>query len=143
MSFYNSLECCDFVAKFQRIFLVNNEFSAVEFCFTNVNSPVPAVDEQIYLRTVNVFIVNIANIDKSSFEFLCSECNKPLKLTGKWSTHNCGFFANMVCDNCKKKYIASVRIRKLFDSVKVRRKLFEKKKKDDSADVQTVIPNID
>ena len=73
--------------------------------------------------------INDENIDKSEFSFNCEKCGKPLKLKGKWRVHNCGFCADMYCGECKTKYYARLRFRKLFDAVKVKKSLFEKKPK--------------
>lgn len=73
--------------------------------------------------------INDESIDKSQFEFCCEKCGKPLKIKGKWRIHNCGFCADAYCEDCKIKYSARVRFRKLFDAVKVKKSLFVKKPK--------------
>lgn len=73
--------------------------------------------------------INDENIDKSAFDFNCETCGLPLNLKGEWKSHNCGFYADMVCSKCKKVYSARVRARKTYDSVKIKRKLYEKKPK--------------
>ena len=73
--------------------------------------------------------INDENIDITQFCFVCDKCGEPLILKGNWRIHNCGFFADMYCKNCKLKYSARVRFRKLFDTVKVKRSLYIKKPK--------------
>ena len=75
--------------------------------------------------------INDENIDKKAFEFSCEFCGRPLTRLNDWKSHNCGFFADMFCENCKKTFSARVRFRKMYDCVKVRRNLFEKKPKNE------------
>ena len=78
--------------------------------------------------------INDRSIDKSIFDFSCENCAYPLKLKGEWHRHG-GFIANMVCESCGKEYIARVKAKKLFDSVKVYRKL-KLKKVEENNDLQ-------
>ena len=73
--------------------------------------------------------INDENIDKSKFEFSCEKCGEPLTLKGNWRVHNCGFFGDMYCKNCKIRYSARVRFRKFFDNVKIKRSLYIRKPK--------------
>ena len=82
--------------------------------------------------------INDENIDKSQFLFACEKCGGPLTLKSKWRAHNSGFYADLFCADCKIKYTAQVRFRKLFDTVKVKRRIFVKKPKEpDAAQIPT------
>lgn len=73
--------------------------------------------------------INDENIDKSMLEFTCGKCGGPLEIKSDWRYRNCGFFAEMYCPRCNKKFSANVRFRKMFDTVKVRRRITEKRPK--------------
>lgn len=72
------------------------------------------------------------NIDKSQFDFKCPVCGKTLLVRKNWHSRFGGFCAEMLCEHCEKTYSASVKFRKMFDSVRVRRRLNEKKPKQES-----------
>ena len=73
--------------------------------------------------------INDENIDKTAFDFVCEKCEKPLRVKKNWQVHGGGFHAELFCDNCKIKYFARARFRKMFDCVKVKRSLYVKKPK--------------
>lgn len=104
-----------------------------------VDTSAPDFFEKFSFKPYYISDINDENIDKSCFEFLCDNCKTPLKLKGKWRSHNCGFFANMICENCGKEYSARVRVRKMFDSLKVRRRLIEKNRAQNEK--ENAIPN--
>ncbi|MBR4910717.1 MAG: exonuclease domain-containing protein [Clostridia bacterium] len=79
--------------------------------------------------------INDPAIDRSVFDFKCETCGSPLKLKGEWRARNCAFYADMLCTECRIKYFTRVRIRKLYDSVKVHRKLYIKRKKEQKNDM--------
>ncbi|MBR6902910.1 MAG: exonuclease domain-containing protein [Clostridia bacterium] len=95
-----------------------------------VNTNDPAFFKRFSFKPYYICNIDDENIDKSAFQFVCGCCKMPLKLKNKWRTHNCGFFADMICENCQKKYSARVRFKKTFDSVKINRRLIEKKAKE-------------
>ena len=78
--------------------------------------------------------INDKNIDKSLLLFNCDKCGTPLEIKGRWRFHNRGFLAEMYCSKCNKRFSAGVRFRKLLDTVKVKRRLIEKKPKSHKTD---------
>ena len=73
--------------------------------------------------------INDESIDKTQLQFVCENCGSRLITKGNWHYRNCGFVAEMYCENCKKRFCANVRFRKMYDTVKVRRRIFERKPK--------------
>ena len=77
------------------------------------------------------------NLDKSLLVFNCPDCNIPLTLSRKWHYHSGTFFADLVCDNCDKKFTARLRAKKYYDSVKVHRSIrIKTPPKEDDDDLQ-------
>ena len=86
----------------------------------------PEFFERYIFKPYYISDINDKDIDKSQFEFCCTACGSPLVLKGKWRQRFGGFSACLICNACRKKYFANVKFRKMFDSVKVRRRLSEK-----------------
>lgn len=111
--------------------LLKECYNAERFSAMTLDTSAPDFFAKFTFKPYYICDINDGHIDKSVFEFNCEQCGGPLKLNGNWRVHNCGFFADMFCDNCKIKYSARVRVRKLYDSVKTKRKLYEKRPKEE------------
>ncbi|MBO4693271.1 MAG: exonuclease domain-containing protein [Clostridia bacterium] len=75
------------------------------------------------------YITDISNgdIEKTQLDFFCPDCKKQLKIKKNWKSRFGGFNAVLQCVDCGKEYNANVKFKKMFDTVKVRRRLSEKK----------------
>lgn len=74
------------------------------------------------------FINNITDplIDKTELNLKCEFCDSVMKRKTKWRYRNRWFFANFVCENCKKSFSGRVSFRKNFDNIIVKHKVIEK-----------------
>lgn len=87
--------------------------------------------------------IDDVNLDKKQLIFACKKCGEQLALKGEWHYRNGALYAELYCDACGEKYFANIRARKLFDTVKIRRKLYakrtEKAKSDDMSDMSAKV----
>ena len=66
-------------------------------------------------------------LDKKYLCFNCMECGLPLTLRGNWRFRGGALLAELKCVSCGINYRAVIRARRLFDGVRVKRKLNVKK----------------
>ena len=66
-------------------------------------------------------------LDKQQLLFNCRECGEPLTLDGDWRYRGGALLAEMHCPKCDLKYRANIRARRMFDGVRMKRKLYIKK----------------
>ena len=105
--------------------LLKKYYNQERFCALVQDTDNPEFFARLLFKPHFISDINDESIDKSQLDFVCDTCNKPLKRLKKWH-FKCGtFFADMYCENCRKKYSARVKFRKYYDRVKVNRKLIE------------------
>lgn len=76
------------------------------------------------------YIENISSkyIEKKELEFACDKCGKKAEQKAPWKYRNRWFFSVFYCENCKHTFSARICFRKEYDSVTVKKKVFEYKK---------------
>lgn len=89
--------------------------------------------ERMMFKTHFVTDIDSPDVDKSQMFFECSDCGNPAKRHTSWRLHNKAFSADFLCENCGKKYFGKISFKKKYDCVVVRKKLVEKKQKEDKS----------
>lgn len=67
-------------------------------------------------------------INKEDLKFHCNKCGNPATQKEKWKYRNHWFFSVFYCENCKREFGARISFKKGYDTITVKRKVFEKKK---------------
>ncbi len=118
----DSIVCAELLKKF---------YNEERFAALISDTSAPQFFEKFTFKPYYISDINDKNIDKSQFEFCCPNCGKPLSLKGHWRQRFGSFSSVLFCAECKKRFYANVKFRKMFDSVKVKRRLTEKKANND------------
>ena len=87
--------------------------------------------ERMMFKTHFVTDIDSPDVDKSQMYFECSDCGSLTKRHTSWKLHNKAFSADFLCENCGRKFIGRISFKKKYDGVVVRKKLVEKKPKED------------
>lgn len=88
--------------------------------------------ERMMFKTHFVTDINSTDVDKSVMYFNCLNCGNDMVQATSWKTHNKAFTADFECDSCNKKFVGRITFKKKYDEVVIRKKLTEKKPKEDS-----------
>lgn len=109
--------------------LADSELSAQ--CFKRLfdsdrlSSFIKTADDEFYGRISfkNHYITDIASpyIDKGELYGVCDQCGERLKITGRWLSRNRGLKAKAECQSCKREGYLTVRFKRTYDGVEVRR----------------------
>lgn len=108
--------------------LADSELSAR--CFARlfdkelVDSLIRRCDDSFYRRISfkNHYITDINNpiVKKSELYAVCPYCGEKMQIKSRWQGKNRGFRAKAICPNCKVPSIATVRFKKMFDSLEIK-----------------------
>lgn len=90
--------------------------------------------EKMLFKTHFITDIDSPDIDKEQLTFECSECKQKVEQTSKWKMHNNSFVADFHCNACDKKYLGRISFKKKYDSVIVKKKLTEKKPKEEQTE---------
>lgn len=94
------------------------------------------VDAEFYRRITfkTTVISDIDNplVKRSELAFDCPECGRDLRRRGQWRFRSRAFCAEFTCRRCKKDYNGRVQFRLKYEGLEVRKKLNEKKPKEET-----------
>ena len=68
------------------------------------------------------------DVDRGMLKFNCDVCGRQLRRVKQWRLHNRSFTADFYCKACDRRFTGKVAFKKLYDDVKVTRKLTVKEK---------------
>ena len=82
-------------------------------------------DDSFYRRISfkNHYITDINNplVKKSELYAVCPDCGEKMQIKSRWQGKNRGFRAKAICPNCKVPSLATVRFKKMFDGMEIKR----------------------
>lgn len=82
-------------------------------------------DDRFYRRISfkNHYITDINNplVKKSELYAVCPDCGEKMQIKSRWHGKNRGFRAKAICPNCKVPSLATVRFKKMFDGMEIKR----------------------
>ena len=116
--------------------LLKKCYNKERFCTYIKDTSNPEFYKRLTFKSYYIKDFESPEIPRETFYFVCPLCGGELKQRSKWSFHNHSFSANFDCKNCDKKFLGRVSARKTFDSVKLRKKILEKKQKEEKDDLQ-------
>ena len=90
----------------------------------------PDFFERFTFKPYYITDIDSTDIDKSQFDFNCPHCGKELVTVRSWRARFGGFTALMYCDDCDMEYKATVKFRKMFDHVKVQKRISQKRQEE-------------
>ena len=100
------------------------------------NAAILPVDAEFYRRITfkTTVISDIDNplVKRSELAFDCPECGRDLRRRGQWRFRSRAFCAEFTCRRCKKDYNGRVQFRLKYEGMEVRKKLNEKKPKEET-----------
>ena len=100
------------------------------------NAAILPVDAEFYRRITfkTTVISDIDNplVKRSELAFDCPECGRDLRRRGQWRFRARAFCAEFTCRRCKKDYNGRVQFRLKYEGMEVRKKLNEKKPKEET-----------
>ena len=95
----------------------------------NLNEFIKICDEDFYARLVfHPFVIKRKDdplIDKSMFNCVCDICGSNVKTIKKWKFGNQSFRGIFYCEKCEREFRVSLRIKKFYDYVDVKRNYSE------------------
>ena len=72
--------------------------------------------------------INSKYINKEDLNFHCNKCGNIAEQKEPWKYRNRWFFSAFYCKNCDREFAARISFKKGYDTITVKRKVFEKKK---------------
>ncbi|MGN1113381.1 MAG: exonuclease domain-containing protein [Acutalibacteraceae bacterium] len=109
--------------------LADSELSAS--CFVHlfdgeqVKRMIHKCDDSFYRRISfkNYYITDINNplVKKSELYAVCPDCGEKMQIKSRWQGKNRGFRAKAICPNCKVPSLITVRFKKMFDGMEIKR----------------------
>ena len=89
----------------------------------------PEFYKKLFFKAYYIDDIKSEYIDKKELSFCCDRCGSKAEKLSPWRNSNHWFSAKFVCKSCKRKFIGKLSFRKMYDSVRVKRRVCEPKPK--------------
>ena len=98
-----------------------------------VDTRKPDFYERLTFRPYLIDSVDSPYIKPADFCFQCKKCRRKLGVKTDWKVKNKQFYGELLCKKCGTEYTARVRIKKCYDSTKVKKTLLSKNEQSSEA----------
>lgn len=79
--------------------------------------------QRVHFKPYFISDSNHPELKKGAFHFQCELCGRTLRNQGAWEYHHRSFCAEMLCRQCKIRFLARVQCKRTFDGYDIKRRL--------------------
>lgn len=85
--------------------------------------------KKLAFKPIFIDDINSKYINKEDLNFHCNKCGAPAEQKEPWKYRNRWFFSVFYCQNCDRMFAARICVKKGYDSITVKKKVFDYKKR--------------